>query len=756
MSSFLAKRFTEILDTVTGTSSESHRDFKHNIALSPYHQANNCPDGDLFINPITSLVFIRGKHEFGCVGKHCSLTNTFIPFNEECRNLCRLYNVPWIEKKTNIRSSTRMSERLPSEISEEKEGVENRSAIANRAPVSHSMNEDVEEEKQREVVFPPMIPQPDGLDIQLYLHQLASVYAMEQLERLQTIEVKAVLSDDEDEEEINNEKKEGEKKEGDKKEGEKKEENKNIIIRRKKPAEREHTLKTKLGVNGDITGYGKTMSMVALVLRDQMPWDKNGWFVKVDTSVRGFGNVQMIHEHKYRKINCTLVLCSNSIIHQWKKEFDHTSLRVAVITTNKAIDKLKINDYDVVLCNNSFFNRLCSIYGNFAWKRFIYDEPSTLRIPNMADIVAGFYWFVTATPRGMQKLHWSGHGFMSNIIRKGGIDQDIFDRITVKNEKKFIRMSFKMPATQNFYYTCKNPVLKAVVGLVNSKVNSMIEAGDVAGAVEALGGKSTDNLMELIRKNKEDMLKEAEFKVAKYIRQEKKDKVEEWTKRKESIEKQIAEIDKRFENVLQSDCNICLSLLEKPVLEPHCQNLFCGSCLFTWLKKQSSCPLCRHEIKETELIFVKTEKQEDSKENKDEKHLKKKEQKEGLKTKEDTMVEIINRYPDGRFIVYSNYYNSFFSIYKCFEENNISYIEIRGTAETRSKRLESFRKGESKVAFLCSYEDCSGINLQETTDIILYHSRNNDITQQIIGRANRLGRKEPLRVHNLVSERRES
>ena len=36
----------------------------------------------------------------------------------------------------------------------------------------------------------------------------------------------------------------------------------------------------------------------------------------------------------------------------------------------------------------------------------------------------------------------------------------------------------------------------------------------------------------------------------------------------------------------------------------------------------------------------------------------------------------------------------------------------------------------------------AGINLQEATDIILYHEMNEDLSTQIIGRANRIGREK--------------
>jgi len=60
-----------------------------------------------------------------------------------------------------------------------------------------------------------------------------------------------------------------------------------------------------------------------------------------------------------------------------------------------------------------------------------------------------------------------------------------------------------------------------------------------------------------------------------------------------------------------------------------------------------------------------------------------------------------------------------------------------------------FKDGKLKVIFLNSSFDGAGLNLQEATDIILYHDMPPHTQSQIIGRANRIGRQLPLHVHHL-------
>ena len=87
---------------------------------------------------------------------------------------------------------------------------------------------------------------------------------------------------------------------------------------------------------------------------------------------------------------------------------------------------------------------------------------------------------------------------------------------------------------------------------------------------------------------------------------------------------------------------------------------------------------------------------------------------------------------------------------RIFDDNDIKYAEIVGHKTTRERNITNFISGDSKVLFLYSTNNGAGINLQEATDIILYHEMSDHFVTQVIGRANRIGRTESLTVHHLV------
>lgn len=136
-----------------------------------------------------------------------------------------------------------------------------------------------------------MIEQPDfvydintGNKIELYQHQLKSVYDMEQFEKKEKI-IQTI----------------------------------NYIHRPNNTRE----IQTSIGLFRDIPGYGKTLSLCVLIARDVRD-DKIKWDMSVPFSKVKYNNlsecIQVSNHENYIKCDCTIVVCSPNLIHQWKIE----------------------------------------------------------------------------------------------------------------------------------------------------------------------------------------------------------------------------------------------------------------------------------------------------------------------------------------------------------------------------------------------------------------------------------------------------
>ena len=75
-----------------------------------------------------------------------------------------------------------------------------------------------------------------------------------------------------------------------------------------------------------------------------------------------------------------------------------------------------------------------------------------------------------------------------------------------------------------------------------------------------------------------------------------------------------------------------------------------------------------------------------------------------------------------------------------------------GSSATIKNIINKFDAGNINVLMLNAVNYGSGLNLQMATDIIIYHELKIELETQVIGRGQRLGRKEELNVYYLFSE----
>jgi SNF2 family DNA or RNA helicase len=194
--------------------------------------------------------------------------------------------------------------------------------------------------------------------------------------------------------------------------------------------------------------------------------------------------------------------------------------------------------------------------------------------------------------------------------------------------------------------------------------------------------------------------------------------------------------------MLSKECPVCMEDIVNRVLVECCMNSFCNVCVLQLLKTTCKCPLCRTQLDPSKMIYAGEEKEEKREERKEERRLNKQEQ----------LVEIIKNNPQGKYIVFSEFNNTFFNIIETLNKNNIKNEELKGSVERINNILRQFKSGEISVLFLNSRYNGSGINLQECSDIIIYHKMESVLEQQIIGRALRIGRRQDLHVHKLFYE----
>jgi hypothetical protein len=477
-------------------------------------------------------------------------------------------------------------------------------------------------------------------------------------------------------------------------------------------------INTKLGVLADLPGYGKSLSILGLISKT-----KSKVFDREEVSVekvKYHDYVSIVKTNILQRVNCSVILVNVSLMSQWTFELKRTLLNYIAIHKISDIEDIDLSKYDVILVSSNVYNVFCQVYKKKYWNRFIIDEPSSFKM-SMDEIYADFYWLVTGTPNDLYIKRTTG--FLNEILP---YDIDTFHHLIIKNDDEIVKSSYHMPTTRNIYYKCKGCISTIFEGLVTDNVLEMIQANNISGVFNAFNVEDIPNITiyDAYKMRKKKRLEELNMERLKKI-----EKIE-------TIENHIHLFEDRIlRYVMENNCIVCKNSYKNSYVLSCCQQIYCGCLIDT-----NCCTLC----KSRDFVNIKIETKdmmshslEDYKSDND------------YKTKIEKLLEIIGEENNKKILIFSNYNETFTIIRRFLEERKHNYLELRGTKEKRDNVIDSYKSGNVNILLLNTIQSGAGLNLQETSDIILFHRINDYQKIQVIGRANRIGRKIELNVHYL-------
>jgi hypothetical protein len=449
------------------------------------------------------------------------------------------------------------------------------------------------------------------------------------------------------------------------------------------------------------------------------------------------------------------------------------------------------------------------------WKRVFIDEADSIAITTDYDDIHGlFYWFISAswmnlvftggaflnittgfqpppnTPTSVitriQKLVNNNYVTIPgcrhmNLVRRMcgisanhsslGISAAVSQsaRLIIRSSEEYIQASFAAPRpggafgspiiTSN-YIVCTTPTnIRMLDSIISNDMMERLHAGDVAGALETLGMNSyteteiTGAVTASLQKELENAQKTLEFKKSiDYSSESQKAKAIEACENKiASINSRMTAIQDRLKQAKEQTCPICYSEVETPAVTPCCQQLFCFPCLCESLKRVAICPLCRERIDNVKDIKVLKDKTDTNTLQTDEPQTKS-----TRLNKNQSFIQFMKANPKARVLMFSAYDASFQGLEAAMDAANISHKTLNGSQARIAKLLREFKTAEDgvngKVLFLNARNMGAGLNIESATHVVLFHRMAAELETQIIGRANRLGRTEPLNVVYLVHE----
>ena len=551
---------------------------------------------------------------------------------------------------------------------------------------------------------------------------------------------------------------------------------------------------SQFAILGDTVGSGKTLMMLGHLSNSKATVPRNTFSRIHECSKARFWSQKPVHT-----VECsgnTLIIVPHTLYHQWKYAIQQqTTLSFLEVKTLKAFEKpdffQNIKERDITLMSNTIIKHFMSESARFSiqWKRVIFDEVDSIQFTSTVPMPsANFYWLITATWTNLlfQGLYmYMTESYLNRRISAGMNSElaamlqndqvtngnNYYSRYDIKSTNffssfltkhpnrgnlvlrssiNFMEQSWKAPPILENRISCQAPIQHRLISqFVSPEIQELLHAGDIQGALEKLGvvntnqGSLISGLCETRQKDLDRLEKTLVFKESiDYASPQAKEAAISALKTKiASIKDQIESLTQRILNAKDEICAICYDAPTVPTLVICCSRVFCGECIINCIQRAPTCPLCRAALDFRSLKRLGLENVVENAVVVPQ-----------LPSKKSALLSLITETKDGKFLVFNRYDNPFLEIESKLSEMGVRVAAVRGNKDHISSILKQFEKGDIRVLLMNSAEAGAGIDLKSSTHIVLMHNMRKEEEKQIIGRAMRLGRTEPLHLVRLLHE----
>jgi len=445
-----------------------------------------------------------------------------------------------------------------------------------------------------------------------------------------------------------------------------------------------------------------------------------------------------------------------------------------------------LSQYNLVLVTSTIYNRFAQFLTEHKIKlqRAIYDEVDNLNVSGCKHVDANFIWFITASygnilyPKGHNKYEaaigryvWYSNGikhsgFLKNILidLHYNVSRNMMKVLIIKNSEGYVEASLSLPEINSAYILCRTPhEINVLNGVVDRNIMNHLNADDIQGALTYLSSSQKSTEVNIISRVIEKYTRQVtNVKLQLNMTQElhfenETDRRSEINRLEKNMESMTKKIDLITERIKENDlCTICYDTASNKTLTSCCQNTFCFKCINVWLAQSHICPLCKIKmnigdlfvIDETAVDQPSTESDYDTD---DFDPLKPNPKNDKYQNLELIMSSLKNK-EDAKILIFAAFDNTFTNVVPILQRLGTHYEYVKGNSNQIRCTIERYKEGNTKVLLMNTQHFGSGLNLENTTDMILFHKFDTENEKQVIGRAQRYGRKEPLNVHYLLYE----
>lgn len=556
-------------------------------------------------------------------------------------------------------------------------------------------------------------------------------------------------------------------------------------------------MRTRIGIIGDRVGSGKSYVLLALVLATR------GRCLSQESTVRSFSLNRVVISmlDQSTPLPTSMLVVPHNLCSQWAGYITTFGggMNVVQVSRSSHLEVLSrrrgdVAGVDLIVVTNTYYNAVAGMLQGWRCKlrRVMYDEADSLAITSCSSVDAAFYWFVTASyanlllPRGYFHFDFSTResvwdvtgvrstGFIKNVMLDlhNTLPREVAKAMIVRNRDEFVSRSFSMPEPVVTNVICRTPAaIRVLSGVVDRAILECLNAGDVTSALNHVSPEnrgSQDNIVSLLVEKFTRQLKNAESRLALAetlefeTDNERETEMQRLQKRRQELDTRIACIRERV--TCSDTCSICFDTLDNKSLVPCCSNAFCFRCINMWLARTPACPLCKAGVSPRDLLVVSGD--------------------DGASTstaaggsgspadadlspqhdKMENLEAILRRRcicPEGaggsapgkaRVLIFSAFENTFTQVVPMLNRMGLRHAFLKGNHYQVGSTVQRYKAGDLDVLLVNTRNYGSGLNLESTTDLVMFHKFDSCIEKQVLGRAQRCGRVDALRVWYLLHE----
>lgn len=548
------------------------------------------------------------------------------------------------------------------------------------------------------------------------------------------------------------------------------------------------SMKCDIGIIADKVGSGKSYVILGIIMTDTIP---NQHVARNVT----YGNGHLCLENKSPRLtdkNVNIIVIPYILQKQWCQYIELFSKKIKyyLVNKHKSLTNLEteIDKHQILLVTGTFYKYVRGIFylNNWRARRVFYDEVDSTNTPCAHYLSSRFIWFVTASYKNVlfpiQKIHYDrrninnsyvlSHGISNNLFVKklfidmikvmGDVEIQALDKIVLRNIDDFVDQSFNLPEITQHLISCRTPIeVDVLTGVVSREIINSLNAGDIKSAISFIQSSNLDTEANIINKALDELknklrnvcIRENAVRQYVYTSEEQRNAaIARVLDEKATYENKIQLMETRI--MSNKLCIICYNEAVNKCISKCCQNTYCLECISKWLVVSKFCPLCKEDANIHKDFYVVHDNEENNEEYNERNDYSSKLPGNDDFTRKQNKFEnlkriVANRGPNNKFLIFSDFEQSFGRMTPYLDVTGLRYAQIKGNSVNET--IRKYRANELDALLVNSRNYGSGLNLENTTDIILFHKFENQLEKQIIGRAQRPGRTSSLNVWYLLN-----